>query len=155
MIADRKLSFHNNLQHSVCFHVFIYPDTEGPWSGPDYPIDCNLGAPQGLGILLKILSNHYSSLFKERICNRFTSSYVTSKKYSRLVQVVYGVAPSEERGGGTIALASRPQKVITRPWSCSYGCWIYKYLYNECLSPLKLWVRIPLMAKCTRYNIMW
>jgi hypothetical protein len=27
MIADRKLSFHNNLQHSVCFHVFIYPDT--------------------------------------------------------------------------------------------------------------------------------
>jgi hypothetical protein len=45
----------------------------------------------------KILSNHYSSLFKERICNKFTSSYVTSKKYSRLVQVVYGVAPSEER----------------------------------------------------------
>jgi hypothetical protein len=30
MIADWKLSFHNNLQHSVCFHVFIYPDTEGP-----------------------------------------------------------------------------------------------------------------------------
>ena len=97
MIADRKLSFHNNLQHSVCFHVFIYPDTEGPWSGPDYPIDCNLGAPQGLGILLKILSNHYSSLFKERICNKLTSSYVTSKKYSTLVQVVYGVA--RLRGG--------------------------------------------------------
>jgi hypothetical protein len=50
MIADRKLSFHNNLQHSVCFHVFIYPDTEGPWSGPDYPIDCSLGH---LKILLK------------------------------------------------------------------------------------------------------
>jgi len=25
------------------------------------------------------------------------------------------------------------------PWS--YGRWIYNYLYNQCLSPLKLWVR--------------
>jgi hypothetical protein len=29
-------------------------------------------------------------------------------------------------------------------WSWSYGSWIYNYLYNQCLSPLKLWVRIPL-----------
>jgi len=28
-------------------------------------------------------------------------------------------------------------------------------LCNQCLSPLKLWFRIPLMARCTRYNIMW
>ena len=33
--------------------------------------------------------------------------------------------------------------------------WIYNYLCNQCLSPLKLWVRIPFMARCTRYNIMW
>jgi hypothetical protein len=26
---------------------------------------------------------------------------------------------------------------------------------NQCLSLLKFWVRIPLMARCTRYNIMW
>jgi hypothetical protein len=26
---------------------------------------------------------------------------------------------------------------------------------NQCLAPLMLWVRIPLMARCTRYNIMW
>jgi hypothetical protein len=39
-------------------------------------------------------------------------------------------------------------------WSCSYGSWIYNYLCNQCLS-LKLRVRIPLMAKCTRYNIVW
>jgi len=25
----------------------------------------------------------------------------------------------------------------------SYGSWIYNYLCNQCLSPLKLWVRIP------------
>jgi hypothetical protein len=40
-------------------------------------------------------------------------------------------------------------------WPWSYGSWIYKYLYNQCLSPLKLWFRIPLMVRCTLYNIMW
>jgi hypothetical protein len=29
-------------------------------------------------------------------------------------------------------------------WSWSYGSWIYNYLCNQCLSPLQLWVRIPL-----------
>jgi len=40
----------------------------------------------------------------------------------------------------------------------SYGSWIYNYLYNQCLSPIKLWVppvRTRVMARCTRYNIMW
>ena len=27
-----------------------------------------------------------------------------------------------------------------------YGSWIYNYLCNQCLSPVKLWVRIPLMS---------
>jgi hypothetical protein len=27
-----------------------------------------------------------------------------------------------------------------------YVSWIYNYLYNQCLSPLKLWVPIPLVA---------
>jgi hypothetical protein len=40
-------------------------------------------------------------------------------------------------------------------WSWFYGSWIYNYLCNQFLSPLKLWVRIPLMVKCTQYNIMW
>jgi hypothetical protein len=40
-------------------------------------------------------------------------------------------------------------------WSWSYGSWIYNYLCNQCLSPLTLWVRVPLMARYTRYNIMW
>jgi hypothetical protein len=30
-------------------------------------------------------------------------------------------------------------------WSWSYGCWIYNYLCNQCLSPLTLWVRTPFM----------
>jgi hypothetical protein len=29
-------------------------------------------------------------------------------------------------------------------WSYMYGSWIYNYLCNQCLSPLTLWVRIPL-----------
>ena len=35
-------------------------------------------------------------------------------------------------------------------WSWSYGSWIYNYLCNQCLSPLKLWVRTTLMAWCSR-----
>jgi len=30
------------------------------------------------------------------------------------------------------------------PWSWSYGSLIYNYLWNQCLSTLSLWVRIPL-----------
>ena len=40
-------------------------------------------------------------------------------------------------------------------WSWMYRSWIYNYLCNQCLSPLKLWVLIFLMARCTWYNIMW
>ena len=39
--------------------------------------------------------------------------------------------------------------------SLSYGSWIYNYLCNQYLSPLKLWVRTPFMVRCTWYNIMW
>ena len=33
--------------------------------------------------------------------------------------------------------------------------WIYNYLCNKFLSPLTWWVRIPLITRYTRYNIMW
>ena len=39
-------------------------------------------------------------------------------------------------------------------WSWWYGSWIYNYLCNLCLLPLKLWVQIPLMARCSWYNFM-
>jgi hypothetical protein len=32
-------------------------------------------------------------------------------------------------------------------WSWSHGSWIY-YMYNQCISPLKLWVRTSFMARC-------
>jgi hypothetical protein len=34
-----------------------------------------------------------------------------------------------------------------------YGSWIYNYLCNQYLSPLKLWVRIPLMANTKKMYI--
>jgi hypothetical protein len=37
----------------------------------------------------------------------------------------------------------------TRSWPWSYGSWIYNYLCNQCLSPLMLWVRISIRARCT------
>jgi len=37
----------------------------------------------------------------------------------------------------------------------NYGSWIYNYLSSKFLSPATLWVRITLMARCTRYNIVW
>jgi hypothetical protein len=40
-------------------------------------------------------------------------------------------------------------------WLWSYGSWIYNYLCNLCLSPLTLWIWVSLMARCTRYNIIW
>ena len=34
-------------------------------------------------------------------------------------------------------------------WPWSYDSWIYNYLYNQCLSPLMLWIRISIRARCT------
>ena len=34
-------------------------------------------------------------------------------------------------------------------WPWSYSSWIYNYICNQCLSPLMLWVRISIRAKCT------
>jgi hypothetical protein len=34
-------------------------------------------------------------------------------------------------------------------WPWSYGNWIYNYLCSHCLSPLMLWARISIKARCT------
>ena len=53
----------------------------------------------------------------------------------------------------TLLLKKSESVVIVIVWS--YGSWSYNYLCNQFLQPLNLWVRIPFMAKCIRYNIMW
>jgi hypothetical protein len=37
----------------------------------------------------------------------------------------------------------------TPSWSWSYGSWIYNYSWNQCLSPLMLWVRVSIRVRCT------
>jgi hypothetical protein len=39
--------------------------------------------------------------------------------------------------------------VFLASWSWSYDSWIYNFLCNQCLSPLMLWVRILIRARCT------
>ena len=34
-------------------------------------------------------------------------------------------------------------------WPWSYGSWIYNYQCSRCLSPLMLWIRISIRARCT------
>jgi len=54
------------------------------------------------------------------------------------------------------SLIDRTSSVYKGPsWSWSYESWIHNYLFNQCLSPLTLWVRIPFIARCTWYKIMW
>ena len=37
----------------------------------------------------------------------------------------------------------------------TYCSGIYNYLCQQCLSPLKLWVRMTLTVRCNWYNIIW
>jgi hypothetical protein len=57
--------------------------------------------------------------------------------------------------GSTFTLKGKSEMWRRRSWFWSYGSWIYHYLCNQCLPPITLWVWIMLMARCTRYNIMW
>ena len=43
--------------------------------------------------------------------------------------------------------------VLKLSWSWSYGSCTYNYLCNQRSSPPTLWVQIPLMARCTRWNL--
>jgi hypothetical protein len=43
----------------------------------------------------------------------------------------------------------RIYNTYTYSWPRSYDSWIFNYQCNRCLSPLVLWVRLPLRAKST------
>ena len=57
-------------------------------------------------------------------------------------EITVNTAKGDEEGRWIITLADK--YVSTTAWSWLYGSWIYNYLCNQYLSPLKLWVRIPL-----------
>jgi hypothetical protein len=41
------------------------------------------------------------------------------------------------------------QRLLGPSWPWSHDSWIYNNLCNRCLSPLMLWVRLPLRTRCT------
>ena len=71
--------------------------------------------------------------------------------------LIYKV-PTKDRSGSLFALHKKKQSCVTTKywpykrepsWPWSYGSWIYNYLCSQCLSPLMLWVRIDIRARCT------
>jgi len=61
----------------------------------------------------------------------------------------------DKEKGNTIFISDSIIMCIKWPsLSWPYGSLMYNYLCNQCLSPLKLWVRTPFIGRCTQYNIM-
>jgi hypothetical protein len=50
---------------------------------------------------------------------------------------------------GLVLWCLTPLSTIFIQCARSYDSWIYNYLCNQCLSPLMLWVRISIRARCT------
>jgi hypothetical protein len=66
------------------------------------------------------------------------------------MQIYFGTIPLEHS-----EIFPKIKCYLGPSWSWSYCSWIYNYLCNQFLSPLKLSVRTPFMTRCTRYNNMW
>jgi hypothetical protein len=80
------------------------------------------------------MSDLFSSLLIITIIKTILSTFFTvSKFYKNLVK--WALTDIESNVAGTTTL--------DREW------------YNQCLSPLKLWIRITLIARFTQCNIMW
>jgi hypothetical protein len=99
-------------------------------------------------IYLKVTKNRYSSYLATTIQPYHqTSCNIEQQMYCTMLTWYNGVCPIFRRSDSPKALSN------SDIWL--YGSWIYNYLCNQFLSPPKLWVRILLMVRCTRYNIMW
>jgi hypothetical protein len=70
------------------------------------------------------------------------------------VNLIVGATPLRVAGmihNGSLAVYVCSNVIEGLSWSRLYGSWIYNYLCNQCLSPLKLQVRTPFMPRCTLY----
>jgi hypothetical protein len=59
----------------------------------------------------------------------------------------YSTDTAQEWATKTTLTSSTCKQRPSWPWS--YVSWIYNYLWNRCLSPLVLWIRVPLRARST------
>jgi hypothetical protein len=105
-----------------------------------------------------------TSLYKTNTLNWIVRSLACRNKSTRVEFPLHSNTLSWFRYNQSLLLLLKPAcltekqqlPIIQGPlWSWSYGSWVCNYLRNQCLSPLKLWVRTPYMARCTRYNIKW
>ena len=104
-----------------------------------------------------ILKNHYKN---EAHYNRYNVLFFQINSY--LILNNFPVAVKSRCSGSYISLSFLVTLLyILHWWTCrlvyytgkgavmSVIAWIYNYLCHQCLSPLTLWVRIPLMVRCT------
>ena len=91
------------------------------------------------------------------LCQGKHVNIVSSINYAKIVASVEDIAHSSSGR----ALYISPSLLFSHINGCTmsstlvtFVMWIYNYLCNQSLPPLKLYVRIPRMARCTRYNFM-
>jgi hypothetical protein len=76
------------------------------------------------------------------------TSILNSAKSVNVIDIINSAPPCKRNHGNRHYTCQwKRKKEAVWPWS--YGSWIYNYLYNQCLSPLMLWVRISIRARCT------
>jgi hypothetical protein len=137
-----------------------------------------------LGIVLSVLRITDSDCSLVSSNSSWLCSYM-DRKHTRTVNkfqcntcinLLYNVLPSTPTSGGNRTISDGiyqwpivTLKKLIQKYLYSYqtyhicmlyensSCesWIYIYLCTQCQSQLKLWILIPLMARCIRYNIMW
>ena len=83
------------------------------------------------------------------------------KKYTNFIENKIYKQQVKKGGGNSVPRA--PVYLMACPWNTYLGiimyirgrdrmvvgCWSYNYLCKQCLSPLMLWVRISISARCT------
>ena len=74
---------------------------------------------------------------------------LSEKKTTNLSQISHWKTLSHKVVSSTSCNGQESRSQHGLPWPWSYGSWIYNYLWNQCLSPLMLWVWISIRARCT------
>jgi hypothetical protein len=78
--------------------------------------------------------------FRRRNCQH--NDYVNIDHGESKSVIGYSVTNHNKLNHSTFSTQTTQPHILKLNWS--YRSWIYNYLCNECLSPLTLWVRIPI-----------
>ena len=105
----------------------------------------------------KILVQTWYHLFNYYVMNIVIQSYYLTLKFHLINGQLKLYFKMSLEFHISCLLSNTEYNTHYRLWSWSYGTcrWICNNLYNQYLSPLKLWFQIPLVARCNWYNFMW